>query len=719
MIEESLLKTGIAGKDGFVWWIGQVAQQKSWKSSSQFLNEKGANGEVWASRCKVRIVGYHTFDGGILPDDDLPWAQIMMDPTFGSAQGGMGSTNNLKGGETCFGFFLDGDEAQQPVIIGLLYRSDGVKNLIDEKSIEKEKSSKFKPFTGHPGNVIQSTQRTARPTKTNDPINPISETPVSDSSTEVRGLPQFGDRLILDGASSLWQVAKKADITTTIPNGCQNNLIGQISQSLQSFVAITNGLDKYLNVYIDPVLNEITNIASQIKNTARSIVGVIKLIINTLRNTIFKCITWAFRKLVGLIVPAPQQTIVLEAMKKILDIIFCALEKIPGVLFDFIGNLLNDLVDTTLNVPACASEQMTAGILAQLMDLIDSLMTPILSGINWLTGGIGTISGILNQASSLASQIFSFLECSGLACKQPYEWAAKFGPSEKEADDWKKMVEKTNVFRTVSSRGSRIEDAIRQTSLYSGTDVLGERFGGLIDNALASPNCSSEVINPQTQTNMMSMPIGNRWAYCIPPEVYITGDGIGAEAVAIVNPTGEIFSVEVASGGAGYVQDTTTVRVVDNSGYGFGAIAKPIINEQDGSITSIYLTNIGYGYCQGNISNASETTSGIGSFVSGSVTDIIVISPGYGYTSGDKITDGKNNYTPIVSPGSGAIVKVTLPNNPIGGFTKAPTLTINTNTGVGAELIPLTKFTPSYVGIGYTTVKTGIAVTSVIDCVGK
>jgi hypothetical protein len=119
MIEEALLKSNYIGKDGFYWWIGQVANQNSWKSKSQFSEEKGSDGKVWAARCKVRIVGHHTFDGNVLPDDDLPWAQIMMDPAFGSGQGGMGATINLKGGETCFGFFIDGDDAQQPVIMEL------------------------------------------------------------------------------------------------------------------------------------------------------------------------------------------------------------------------------------------------------------------------------------------------------------------------------------------------------------------------------------------------------------------------------------------------------------------------------------------------------------------------------------------------------------------------------------------------------------------------
>ena len=32
MIEESLLKSNFIGKDGFIWWIGQVADPKVWRN---------------------------------------------------------------------------------------------------------------------------------------------------------------------------------------------------------------------------------------------------------------------------------------------------------------------------------------------------------------------------------------------------------------------------------------------------------------------------------------------------------------------------------------------------------------------------------------------------------------------------------------------------------------------------------------------------------------
>jgi hypothetical protein len=107
---------------------------------------------------------------------------------------------------------------------------------------------------------------------------------------------------------------------------------------------------------------------------------------------------------------------------------------------------------------------------------------------------------------------------------------------------------------------------------------------------------------------------------------------------------------------------------------------------------------------------------GIRTDVTGCIEKIVVLSPGYGYTTGDRITDGKNLYTPIVSPNSGAIVNILSLNNPICGFDKPPNLIINTNTGIGAEVIPLMKYYPSYETLKPQKISI-VGIKTVIDCV--
>ena len=67
MIENNLLKTNFIGKDGFRWWIGQVAPEPA---QGDQLNQIG---NTWGCRMKVRIYGYHPADITELKDEDLPW----------------------------------------------------------------------------------------------------------------------------------------------------------------------------------------------------------------------------------------------------------------------------------------------------------------------------------------------------------------------------------------------------------------------------------------------------------------------------------------------------------------------------------------------------------------------------------------------------------------------------------------------------------------------
>ena len=119
--------------------------------------------KAWGYRCKVRIIGYHSFDDEKLPNEDLPWAHILTSADSGApGQGGFGKTHGLVGGESVLGFFLDGEEGQQPVVVSCFYRTKAVQNL-------KQKSP-FKPFTGMEGNLSQTSTRKKRPSATTNEI---------------------------------------------------------------------------------------------------------------------------------------------------------------------------------------------------------------------------------------------------------------------------------------------------------------------------------------------------------------------------------------------------------------------------------------------------------------------------------------------------------------------------------------------------------------------
>lgn len=71
-------------------------------------------------RVKVRIFGYHTENAVLLPTQDLPWA-LVSQSTTSAATSGIGSTPvGILPGTWVVGIFLDGQQAQQPLIIGTI-----------------------------------------------------------------------------------------------------------------------------------------------------------------------------------------------------------------------------------------------------------------------------------------------------------------------------------------------------------------------------------------------------------------------------------------------------------------------------------------------------------------------------------------------------------------------------------------------------------------------
>jgi hypothetical protein len=97
-MEQSEDNKNFAGKNGFTWWVGVVEK---------------INDPLKLGRCRVRCAGWHTDNKSILPSDSLPWAQPAM-PTNNT------STYPPREGDMVFGFFTDGDNAQDPIILGVL-----------------------------------------------------------------------------------------------------------------------------------------------------------------------------------------------------------------------------------------------------------------------------------------------------------------------------------------------------------------------------------------------------------------------------------------------------------------------------------------------------------------------------------------------------------------------------------------------------------------------
>ena len=89
----------------FTWWTGVVEDRAD---------------PLKLGRCRVRILGYHSDKKGIdhIPTNTLPWATPSQ-PITSAAMNGVGTTpTGPVEGTWVFGFFRDGKDAQDPVMIG-------------------------------------------------------------------------------------------------------------------------------------------------------------------------------------------------------------------------------------------------------------------------------------------------------------------------------------------------------------------------------------------------------------------------------------------------------------------------------------------------------------------------------------------------------------------------------------------------------------------------
>tara|TARA_Y100000033_G_scaffold17549_1_gene16451 strand:- start:1124 stop:3109 length:1986 start_codon:yes stop_codon:yes gene_type:complete len=141
----ALFNPGFLGSN-FQWWVGQVADDSSWRKNHQqakFKDKKDIPG--WGYRYKVRIIGLHDQDEESIESDQLPWAQVMYPITAGGGQGGAYQSPAIRQGNFVFGFFLDDVDQQVPVIMGILGANATTEK---QKATGKNGGSNFTPQSG-------------------------------------------------------------------------------------------------------------------------------------------------------------------------------------------------------------------------------------------------------------------------------------------------------------------------------------------------------------------------------------------------------------------------------------------------------------------------------------------------------------------------------------------------------------------------------------------
>jgi len=768
----ALGKVNSIGRDGFIWWIGQVAHKDSWRETNKAISLRGYKG----NRVKVRIIGYHPFDdeGNELPDEDLPWAEVLADPYTGNGQGGLSETLNLVGGEMAIGFFLDGEDAQQPMIMNLFPKYNNVVNTFKGTEMKSRKSSGFQPFEAY------TRPRPGQPEGPPATIKLINKEDNTDKNSKVKSETVVGS-IVSDTNTVNTEISnagrdfeQKATTKTTAQTPCKNDTIDKISGLVSDFIEITRGLETAGGSWIDPLTNTVIDMQAELEFIKGEVSGLMRSTMNDMKNALMKKINKKLKKVISDIkIKDPKGLFKEKGAKKagrgIGKLIACAFGAALGQIGEFIKNMFKNLLGKVINGAVCAVKEFTAGIFAKMFDVLEGALGKIMSGLNWLVGGLSSVIGSLKSASAIASKILGFIKgCDDEACAKPSQFASDIGATLRAPDSYADSIGKVNFLSGASEalvragRGGAIRrgisgaidrvfsssevkayaddngisipearniltggtnetvidgDGVGATTLFNDND---EPLGGLTlfdDGDFLFPDCATTNANPTSQADITPTRPGFIYPKCIPPDYQVVGSGTGAELLIVVGNSRRIFSVEVINGGSGYGVDTQ-ITIIDNTGNGHGANVKPII--KDGVIVETVILSAGSGYCLDTVG----TNSGIGTNVVGTVGNVHVVTPGVNYDPSDTITfegidDGTN--IPIITTPSGSIAGVNFPPNVLTEFDTPPILVVNSDTGSGASFIPIMSFKGQFktdVDADKRKATPLIGIDHVVDCIG-
>ena len=722
--------SNFAGKNP-EFWIGQVTDPElgKWGKALE-IDFSGGEVNIYSHRCRVRICGYHDVDD--LKDYELPLAHIALAPNV-STVGGSGETVQYQGGEVVLGTWLD-DDKQQPVITSTLYMPEWLdKYETSESDLRSNNNatrfSTFKGFTANPGK---------------DKLIASSNLSKVGVSLERRSTPKT-TKNNFDGALTVASAVNDEKTTSeTVAHEikCAETEIGKITYKMQEFTKFLKKA-KALNeadTYLDPIYGGLIDVQTEIKQTASEIHSTVTGLVRRGRSWLIQESVGKLNKTLRDRVDKFNQFTTGQATKNLEDLIFCNVNKISDELLDYLEGSLENMIGSIIDVPACAIENFLGDMFGQVLNVLDNDLGGLFRQLDSIQGGgIALPSEIFSKAIRFSNILTSVLGCDGVTCPEPTRFSPKYGIQKEIRDSFDNIIGKASLNKLINPLLDDINSAIPAVP--------------------SRPDCSTNVLR------------------CGPPTVdFIGGGGQGVTGSAIVNALGNIIGVAIGGPGSGFTSPPQ-LTFSDSCGNGSAAGGFTRINDQ-GQVTDVVITNPGSGFLPNTtetilnedgtltetevIPNPNENYDGEISYVT-TLDDVFVQTAGLGYDDNDTVTvvgnigsDTNVNVITgvsddetvtgdaigtVVDPETGTIetgtgtvsgtgsaeVELTIQDGSIigatvvnggFGFTNLPELRINTDTGYGAVLLPVLKFTKVEDAQSLSEI-TQKSVVTVISCIQK
>ena len=612
-MDNALFDQHFVGKDGFIWWIGQIATD-TWKENyvgSSQENVPVADQTGYGFRYQVRIMGYHTEDGNALKDEELPWATVMLPVTAGGGGGQAWGTPNLRKGHFVYGFFFDGEDAQNPVIMGVLgYNRDttihaGVTLPFRPKTFwTKEKESSSLPTT-----TTRVKKEELKGTQTNegveqDPNKGKDLTSEQNMSADGSGSSFTADKETQDGDSK-----EKEPLAN--PEHCKEYLSNKSVQiELQNCIDKNQrgqkALERAKGVVVNPAQAQSGTLTvekfkdTNKQNATDAIANHMERISQYQQKLTKDAVIKKFQSKYEDIPPGK----VLGANQELhnsLDELDCIFRELRKNLSKMVGSALDSMLDRYVNVPPCAAGNVTAAILGRMFGFINSAMDKIMKPLEALMGlqdlagtigggggsmlgggGIGQLGGDLGGRISEVTELVNIIvECNQPPCCPGSDVQTMSGGAVSASGTGSSPMGILDIISKAVDFADKISEAIDPDNFNFDVDFGDDLYGDM------TSDCDT---GPQD---------------CGPPRaVFWGGSGSGAEGNAIISESGEILGVDVTNAGSGYEEVPPNLSFIDDCGNGVGGdgtvVVGPVCLEDgvyvpcdDGPDTGVTGTTIG------------------------------------------------------------------------------------------------------------------------------
>ena len=422
------------GKDGFNWFVGQVENDGSGHFASDLAkNLAGSAANLltnytalgifgrtnidwdWTNKVKVRIMGYHSPNKIELPTEELPWALVMM-PVNSPQRSGIGSLHQLQINSWVIGFFMDGANAQVPIIIGALgdenpqsgYGSEGGTAVgfdrlsspdYDELVHGGEGSS-----VGGTGSTVEDNEETGQE---EEPKNNegIPEEEGVDDTKNPRGPAE---------PQTEAQVAaqEKKCVTVNIGNGkCGGETATKLEGPMAEFMKFARGIEKNeIDEFIDKRTGDVVDLEEKIDKTTNRIQSKLNGLLGNIKGVVMEDVNKMVKEqLDGNEKPDPElDNKVKDELKNVSDLVSCLFKDMVDDLKDFIKGMLSDLLEKALDSALCLIQNMIGDIMGKIMEKVEQ-------ALSMLKGVVGSIKDKADMIQGLLSKVLEFIDlfCDG------------------------------------------------------------------------------------------------------------------------------------------------------------------------------------------------------------------------------------------------------------------------------------------------------------------